>query len=526
MLSGKPVHSEEAAPFVPAEIATIEGNHMHELHFAGGAVCGECHLSTEPMPVTRAHEVCAQCHPNQTVSKPVWASHCLACHHFTKAAQAAAGDPQKLTEGLCVLCHTEGGPGGMIFTYHYEPSGHKIVCSRCHRPHDLAEPVEEQVCLECHPELAETWHPTGEGLKCAICHEPHRKPPEGDTLCTQCHGQAADVPVHQIPEHPKDCLECHTAHFNTFKLKNGCADCHSATENSDLLSQTPGHSDCGACHQENSFAFKGNRACAGCHAAEGAILGNDEVPEQHQYCRNCHEPHTWRAPFTRTCQRCHQGVQVFEHQATYHPKDCAACHDPHLLKQLPASGDCGGCHTGNDKVPAFKHDEPMPHTVCANCHSDDATETGDFTFAGERESCLLCHTDSGGGASWNELPENHRNCTACHPAHTWQVAAAQSCQVCHGDVAAAAGNDTHRNCFSCHSTDHGLEFVGTDASCKICHAEPPGTHSAVGHADCFLCHEQHSFRADTGLCAVCHADKTEGHYTSEGGCTDCHSFSS
>jgi hypothetical protein len=363
----------------------------------------------------------------------------------------------------------------MIFTFHHEPSGHKIVCSRCHRPHDDVEPAAEQLCLECHPEHTETWHPTGEGLRCAICHQPHRAPPKGDALCTQCHSQAADVPVHQLPGHPKDCLACHTAHFNTFKLRNGCADCHSDAMQSDLLSQTAGHSDCSGCHRDDDFTFKGNRACANCHKAEGAILGSDQVPEQHQYCRNCHEPHTWRAPFNATCKRCHQAVQVLEHQAAYHPTDCSACHDAHLLGKLPASGDCGGCHTGDDRVPAFGSDAPAPHTECANCHGDDALQTGDFTFAGEAESCLLCHGDPGGGQAWSELPDGHRSCTACHPAHTWQVAAAaQSCSSCHGAIAADAPNASHADCFSCH-TGHGLQFgvAGPRALLATCRVRIP-----------------------------------------------------
>lgn len=525
-LNGRPVHSEQAAPFVPAEIVDIEGNHMHELHFSGGAVCGECHLSTEPMPVTRAHEVCAQCHPDQTVSKPIWLNHCLACHHFTKAAQAAAGDPQKLTEGLCVLCHSNSGSGGMIFTFHHEPSGHKIVCSRCHRPHDEVEAAAEQLCLECHPEHSETWHPTGEGLRCAICHQPHREPPKGDMLCTLCHGQATNVVMHQIPVHPKDCLACHTAHFNTFQLENGCSDCHGGQEDSDLLSQTSGHSDCSGCHRENDFTFKGYPSCGNCHSAEAAILRVEQAPEEHMNCRTCHKAHTWRATSPGICRGCHQADDVYEHLLAYHPKDCSACHDPHLTTAVPSTGDCNGCHAGDGRVPEFERNAPMPHTVCANCHNDELSPSGDFSFVGDQESCLLCHTDSGGGRAWDQLPDSHRSCAVCHPAHTWRLAAPeQSCHVCHGDIAGAAGSPEHRDCFNCHGANHGLQFAGVDGSCALCHGEPPGAHSAAGHADCLTCHGQHAFAADAGSCLICHADKAEGHYAEEGGCTDCHSFS-
>ena len=70
---GERVKPEQVAPFVPAELPSIQGNQMHELHFAGGAHCGECHPSTQPMPIQQAHEICADCHPSQHVAKPVWA---------------------------------------------------------------------------------------------------------------------------------------------------------------------------------------------------------------------------------------------------------------------------------------------------------------------------------------------------------------------------------------------------------------------------------------------------------------------
>lgn len=520
LLNETPIHAEEAEPFVPEEIAPIEGNLMHELHFAGGAHCGECHLSTQPMPIDRAHEICKECHPEQTVSKPIWDKHCLACHFFTQGAQAAAGDPRKLTADLCTKCHESEGPGGMLFAFCSPEHGTKTVCSRCHRPHESEQIDWASVCLECHPEHVGVTHPAGGKAQCSICHQPHRAPPSGHDICTRCHGQAQGLMVHDIPQHPENCLECHSAHFATFTYTGSCTQCHEGMNYNGQHGQPVEHLACDKCHNDG-YSFKGNYACRSCHSRQ--VSDREDLPDQHKSCTTCHTAHIWRANATRTCERCHETSDSFEHVFMQHPKNCDACHDPHLKTPLPASGDCAGCHKNDSGFPTFSATAPEAHQVCVNCHDAEDAATGVYNYIGPRDSCLQCHREPAPEMTWQQVPEGHQFCSGCHTPHTWEVAVnGETCRLCHAPHVESIPNEMHLSCGICHSEDHAMEFVGQENSCAYCHSELPGAHEASGHTDCLLCHDQHSLAASIDSCTICHGDKAEGHYP--GTCTDCHNF--
>lgn len=520
-LSGK-LKAEQVEPFSHEELPSIQANEMHELHFAGGAHCGDCHPTTEPMPIQQAHDICADCHPQQTVARRVWENHCLACHHFTQAAQEFERDPQEMVSGLCDACHLgQGGLGGTIYALSGHATDEMVICDHCHRPHESDAPAAASLCANCHAELEDVRHPAGGTAKCSICHGAHRPPPEGTTLCTTCHGQAEGVLVHQIPNHPEDCLACHNAHFTTIEIKGVCVDCHEGMVYRGGLHQPSGHRDCENCHKLEDFAFRGNYICASCHEQEGAVRQDDRVPAKHKRCTTCHHPHTWRATFERNCELCHELPDVTEHQLPFHPTDCEQCHDPHHTADMTPSGRCAACHSG---VPSFGTGVPEMHLACENCHPD--VDQADYSFAGAESSCQICHADAltEPATGWAEVPSGHLTCTACHATHSWRLASVDnSCAVCHGDVVGAAPNEMHGECFNCHQQDHGVQFVGVDGSCRACHFEPPATHSAAGHADCFNCHAPHTFAADTSACTICHADKAEDHYP-DNACTECHTF--
>jgi hypothetical protein len=554
---------EQLQPFPPERLSEIVGNPMHEAHFAAQVQCGQCHLSTDPLPAELSHQICGECHPKREMAKSVWTNHCLACHYFLPHEEEIARKPAELTKTLCKQCHSEQDEfGGHLYASCTDTTGEMVLCDHCHRPHDKLAPAAISLCVNCHKDISKSRHPKGADTKCSLCHKPHSPTLQGDKICVSCHGQAADVIVHRIEKHPKDCLQCHKAHFTTIEIKGVCSDCHEGRVYREGRNVPAKHKDCENCHRLSDFKFKGTTACAGCHKKEGAIASDSKAPMSHRRCLTCHDPHTWRATFERNCDDCHDLTKVEEHNVPYHPKDCKACHDPHNPLAMPKSGDCDGCHQMDQKVPPFGPAAPESHRTCDNCHEGAQLAAGKFVFVGPQSSCMVCHNTATSGLEWSAVPEMHLECLNCHKAHTFQLAdAADSCNVCHSDVIDKAPNDYHRTCFNCHANDHSfsfsgeqyscqvchaelvseapsemhqqcsnchkldhtVQFAGVENSCKLCHGTPPGLHSGKGHQDCLNCHALHNFKTDANACVVCHGDLAQGHYQ-DYGCLDCHFY--
>jgi len=487
---------EHVEPFVPDEASLIKHNDMHNRHFADGVVCGECHLSTEPLPIRTAHEICRNCHEAKPVENPVWENHCLSCHHFTPSAENAAGDPQLIMASICSGCHRPEDTGGHLYAgcaYTGVDMESTVVCTRCHRPHETSDPVPRDVCIECHAEFANVMHLSSVETDCSLCHRPHRAQEPGEELCAACHGQAEDVLVHTIQQHPTDCLACHNAHFATIEIKNVCQDCHENLVYRAAPNQPAQHLDCHSCHHLEDFSYLGNQACVGCHQAEGAGLGNADIAAEHKRCTACHPPHTWNVPTQLACEECHEVSPIFEHKLAYHPDNCTACHNPHQPTGTPASGNCSGCHI-DDVVPAFGTGAPKPHMICGNCHSTVEISSSEFEFVGAYDSCILCHrlAIENPPVTWSQVPEGHDYCVGCHTAHTWRVApVTQSCWACH-DQDDGQPNTAHAACFNCHEMDHSLRYVGAANSCVLCHRSLSDTHpDTEGEDECAACHNPH-----------------------------------
>ena len=514
---------EQVAPFVKDVLPSIQGNLMHEKHFADGVHCGECHPTNQPMPVQEAHKVCQNCHAERKVAKHVWQNHCLSCHHFTKNAQQYETDAKQMVDNLCHKCHAATDPlGGSIYMLSGHQASEMVKCDHCHRPHESNAPAAAELCVTCHKEFKEVRHPGGSQAKCSICHGAHRKPPSGFELCTACHGQPKDVLVHKIKNHPKDCLKCHNAHLTGARIKGVCGDCHKGLVYRGEANQPDAHLDCKSCHILESFKFKGAQSCAGCHKKESAQRGDSRVPKEHKNCTTCHYPHSWRASFSRNCTRCHQTSSIPEHKLEFHSKlACNKCHNPHRPAEMPKTGECASCHKN---VPSFGRNAPEMHLQCTNCHANP--EKHEFTVSDWAATCKVCHAQARTepAMEWSAVPSGHNDCSTCHERHSMRLAEVKdSCAICHSDVMDQAPNGMHEQCFNCHSQNHSVAFVGEEDSCKSCHGAPPGTHAAAGHADCLNCHTKHSFAVEAGVCTVCHSDKEEGHHPGQK-CTECHTF--
>ena len=496
---------EHVAPFDREHLPSIEGNKEHEAHFAAGSKCGDCHLSTEPLPVNTAHEVCKECHPDRTVTKPVWENHCLSCHHFTVSAQANQDNPDAMMRDLCSKCHTDkDAEGGHLNAFIADEHDEMVQCDHCHRPHDSDAPAAASLCVTCHEDLTNARHPQGSTSTCGTCHKPHSPRPVGSQVCVTCHGQAEDVLVHKIPDHPNDCLVCHQPHFTRLEIKGVCTDCHDNMPNFDSGGPAA-HLDCQNCHNLETFAFKGGQACAGCHKTQGAVLSNADAPSTHKNCTGCHPAHTWGAA-AGGCQRCHQDVSgVMAHDFEFHPKTCTKCHDTHLAQSPPASTDCQACHQGTGVLPSFGSNPPELHLQCANCHDMAQAGQNSFAFVGIESSCQICHGDTLEGA-----PGGHTDCLNCHQPHGFVPApAAESCAICHSDVADAAGNEMHQECRNCHSGAHQFKFAGFADSCALCHSDVSGDAPSEMHQQCGNCHNldhEFGFVGNESSCEVCHAD--------------------
>lgn len=520
--------SEDVEPFTHEELPSIEGNEMHEAHFAAGNKCGECHLSDQPMPVSTAHEVCRECHPGQEVSKPVWESHCLSCHHFTVSSQENEDNPEVMMEDLCSECHTEHSEGGGHLEGFFRLEHDEMVlCDHCHQPHEEDPPAAIDLCIECHHELSDLRHPQGGTGSCGICHRPHSSQPTGGDVCVTCHGQAEDVLVHNIPDHPNDCLVCHEPHFTTIEIRGVCSDCHEDMPDFAEGGQPAAHLDCANCHTLENFGYKGSYACAGCHTGPGAVLGNEDAPFQHKNCASCHPAHSWAA--YGNCQSCHKDVSgVLAHELEFHPADnCRACHDAHLGTGMPASTDCMACHEDTGMLPGFGDDPPQLHLQCANCHTEDAMASGGFDFVGADSSCQLCHAEASAGVAWDDAPSGHTGCLDCHLAHSFAPAATEdSCALCHADVADTATNDFHADCANCHSGAHSFGFVGLESSCALCHSDAAGNAPNEYHADCSACHTMdHAFEyvGQESSCGRCHSQQVdEAPHEMHQACDTCH----
>lgn len=506
---GAPPATRTGYNFTPQQASSIIDNAMHVAHHdKAGIECKTCHQDPDEfLTHKQALALCFKCHSTQIVALEVWENHCLSCHQFVKYKEHYADSTHILRE-LCQGCH---GEGSSMFWTAFDPSSpHDVTCDNCHHPHETALVVAGDLCNKCHEDITSKVSDKNKVHgSCIVCHTPHSELPKSEELCVKCHTPPSDVLVHNVPEHPKDCLACHSAHFTEAEItSDACLKCHDDTYYQGRSGLPYAHRDCESCHYVGNFQFKGVAECAKCHDKEGKVVARESLPDQHRTCLSCHKPHTWYTTFETICKNCHDVDKVIEHRLTFHQADCQVCHDPHHTELMAKSGHCSGCH-GEGKFPDFRPDLNDKHLQCANCHSQVAIDSRDFSFKGVEASCLKCHTKSDPKANrgWDDVPSGHKVCQACHAAHTFESdASTMRCDLCHRDIFTKFPSQEHGECFNCHQVGHDPEFLGQDASCDVCHADIVALATNPVKKDCLVCHSPHEFTADPDVCAACHSD--------------------
>ncbi len=532
--SGYTVESaDQLAPFGYADLERVKGKALHVVHFADSKSCNSCHIDTGVLDETLMIAACTGCHEDQ-LTQGLHEKHCTACHDFTSKETVLAGETKPIE--FCQRCHNDNDTvaGGFVYGFFEHKMKSEMACSSCHLPHSDPQIFATDNCSHCHGQFLDNPLVKKGHRSCTICHQPHYWTVEvNDTTCTGCHSAPSSVLEHNLGPHPKDCTKCHSPHFYDRSIESGnCSSCHDEMNFLGGRNLPSAHMECTNCHNVSSWNFKGSTTCAKCHDGPGEVISKDDAPAEHKACMNCHKEHTWRTTYAKTCYKCHDDLdRINEHKVEFHQDNCDACHDPHLDFSPPESGDCSGCHS--DAIPNFKPASPEMHMVCENCHTEESVESRDFEFAGEEDSCLLCHTeaieaeDGGEGVAWEDAPMGHTMCTACHTDHSWTPRYGENtCGVCHSDTwEQVSDHPVHNACDNCHNADHLMEFVGTENSCALCHADVAEQAAELGKDDCTMCHQQHSFEVEVeNTCGQCHSDVAEEvAVLGKDDCSMCHS---
>ncbi len=497
--------------FTAQQTSSIIDNLMHDAHVDGAGIgCVECHQQPDEfLSHQAALDLCHDCHEGQIVALSVWDNHCLSCHQFVKYKEHYA-DSTHILRDLCQDCHGEGA----VFYRAFDPeSPHDVTCDNCHHPHKSALVVAGGLCDPCHEDIVEVVSAENKVHgSCIVCHTPHSEMPDSEELCAECHVATANILVHNVPEHPKDCLACHSAHFTAAEItSDSCLVCHDDTYYGGRSNLPRAHRDCQSCHYAGNFHYMGDDQCAKCHEEEGNVVDREILPEEHRACASCHEPHSWYTAFEHNCDRCHDVDAVIEHRLTFHQATCHDCHDPHHTELMAKSGHCEGCH-GDGTFPNFRADLPDMHLQCVNCHSQVSIDSRDFSFAGSQDTCLVCHPLAGAAETetWDAAPSGHQVCQACHAAHTFDTdTATMRCDLCHRDIFTQFPSEAHGDCYNCHELGHFAAYTGLGTSCHICHGDVLESAASETKRDCTLCHAPHEFTGQPDSCIVCHGDIAE-----------------
>jgi predicted CXXCH cytochrome family protein len=389
------VHDNMIAPLNCAECHAIEAEHghaslspqqncltchrAHDRAAPAASGCVTCHGDSE----VRANEATPALAPKVPKSATFAGGHsdCASCHaphSFTKDTAVA-----------CTNCHTN--------VHALEGKGHR-ECSACHTPHAVRESVAQNVCLNCHKDVA-LQHSTKlePQVACTSCHDAHPSRAENRTAhtaqgtCTNCHRDIGQAGAH-AHKGAMACVTCHQPHaFALADDQSACASCHARELT--LTKANPGHATCTGCHQDLPHGAKLDaKSCTSCHSEVHAKQG-------HSTCTNCHEPHRG-AQNGQSCSDCHAP----EAKASIHAikeVQCVQCHDKHTTELAPGVAQCASCH--DRKELAGRHDVPAHAANCTTCHAPHST-----ALPGARETCLQCHQDRK-----DHQPEAKR-CEGCH----------------------------------------------------------------------------------------------------------------
>jgi predicted CXXCH cytochrome family protein len=382
-------------------------------------VCGNCHDLSDELRARVTHQ-------------PAAAGECSACHnpHVSRFDALLRDRPGP----LCGECHAE------VAAELAAPVVHQPVaegrCAECHEPHGsshsgLLRASGAELCATCHEPVKE-WSvrpvqhvPFAQG-NCDACHEPHAGEvpglltARGAGVCTSCHdtGGAFRAAHSGYPVERAECQQCHDPH---------------ASERRGLfrasMHEPFASGDCSTCHQApgaaDPFATVAplDELCGMCH--EAAVEANRDAPFPHVGaggggCVACHNPHSGagaallREEQETLCLSCHDPAGSSSGLEGRHPShgegalECTTCHAPHggerpVLMASDPIALCGECHSHQhqeahplgEEVRDPRNGAPMD---CVSCHGiHDAPYEFYLHKSGERDLCLSCHKDIGGG---------------------------------------------------------------------------------------------------------------------------------
>ncbi len=389
--------------------------------------------------------------------------------------------------------------------------------------------------------------------RCRLCHQPLTT--TQDQLCLECHQNVAeqirlDQGTHSKIEQVNPCFRCHSDHRgHDFNLLSPGIDLFDHAQTSfSLLWHQVGYDEqpmaCSACHAESDFSVDLAR-CDACHADHDAGFMQQHRLDFGLGCLDCHDGKNRLADFDhaqtqfplagqhagRPCAQCHTpaqspgertGLERFKNA----PLECQGCHaEPPAHLGLFGSA-CQDCHTDEGWLPAIWKGEPFDHAVdaafslarhqldyqgqpltCAGCHAAQVE-------ADVLPTCIRCHADGAEGAAFMQQHQETfgPDCLACHDGVD------RMGDFDHNRVFVLDGAHGELDCQECHA---GQRFRGTPGECIGCHAEPE-IHAGVFGERCQDCHAtqawspaqltNHTFPLDHGeqglvACETCHPSR-------------------
>ena len=225
-------------------------------------------------------------------------------------------------------------------------------------PPGFAEGVPNDVCADCHDEIAEAFANTAHGIYFLS------RPALAEYGCESCHGSAAQ----HIEEGTAESI-INPARHDQFGGKEMCLTCH----------DDAGFDDWAFSHHNT-----GGLNCADCHQMHADVGVHAQ---------------SLKAELPGLCYDCHTGVRAAFVMPSHHPVregmlDCSDCHAPHggtvsLTHEGSGRELCFSCHA--DKEGPFVYEHAPANEDCMLCHTPHGSVANDLLREGEPALCLNCH---------------------------------------------------------------------------------------------------------------------------------------
>ena len=296
--------------------------------------------------------------------------------------------------------------GWLIDPAQYHASAHReLSCTTCHDRSSQAHPdpavvnrnlasfFDPEVCLSCHPGVAEDLSQGRHGGRdlprkslayCLTCHDPHTllgaeqkkalagrldpNRPVGDQ-CAACHDLKTELPAPAAED--SACLSCHrTMDAKELAYPIICLSCHGQGEQGGVAVAV-GKIDLTAL----KLTAHGRMNCLACHSESARFRHSSQ---ERQDCRVCHAPHdakTAHEVHARvTCEACHMaGLVPTRRERTgwivgLRTREAESDLDVHGLVSFQGQAGCIRCHHSGNRLGATAWVLPPKSILCAPCH--------------------------------------------------------------------------------------------------------------------------------------------------------------